>query len=172
VRWTPEIRRKIEQQIDATPAAEIILPDWAYWKGVQMPHVYVERQPYPLIRVMWEIVVGPLPSDEHWVVNPPGVDPRNINPMLGVVVPTRRSQPVCPNGHRYVAGDYQPGVGHRCEACHQDRLLGTPNAIDINRAKTHCPQNHVLVKRKNGRRRCLECPREQTAAWRARKKEA
>jgi hypothetical protein len=166
VRYTPQIEQRILAQIAATPEAEIILPDWAYWEGVDQPWIYVDSMPMPLVRVLYERVIGAL-SPEAGLQPKPGTSRRSVNPHLWVQTPTLRARAVCPNGHVYTDDDWIEGVGHRCQTCRADKLLGTPSAIDVNRAKTTCPQGHALVRRKNGRRRCLECPRAQTAAWRA-----
>lgn len=168
MRYTPRIEQKILAQIEQTPDREIILPAWAYWEGVDQPWIYLDQIPTPLVRVLYERLIGALP--EHVGLQPkPGTSRRSVNPHLWVTVPTRRARAVCPNNHPYTDEDWIEGVGHRCQTCRATELLGTPSPIDINRSKTRCPKGHPLVKRPNGRRRCLECPREQTAAWRKKK---
>jgi hypothetical protein len=166
MRLTSKTRKALIAQIKAAPHRPVILPDWAYWKGTDAAYIYVDQMPIPLMRFLYEQLIAPL-DPARGLVNPPGVAARNVNPHLAVVTPTRKSRAVCPNGHDYTEADYVPGVGQRCQQCRADLLLGTPSPIDINRAKTHCPKNHVLVERPNGRRRCLECPRAATQRWRA-----
>lgn len=174
MRWTPEIEAALLEQIKATPDREVILPDWASWKGTAQPRVFVDGFPEPVIRYMHEKLIGPL-KVEQGVVNGPGVDQRNVNPFIGFVVPSRHAKSHCTKGHRYHPEDWTPGVGHRCEACHQERLTGKPDAVELNRSKTHCPQGHEYTKKnttklKSGRRRCRTCAREQSAAYRLRQK--
>lgn len=173
MRYTAQIEAQILDQIEATPDCAVILPDWAYWKSFDQPWVYVDAVPTPLMRRLYVLVVGDLDPGQG-LVNPPGVDPRNVNPLLAVVTPTRRSRSTCPNGHPYTDEDYIEDVGHRCQACRAARLLGTPSVADVNRAKTSCPKGHPLVKGnlvklKNKRRKCLICHREQQAEYRKRK---
>lgn len=165
MRFTPEIERKIVDQITREPGRPVILPDWAYWKGVDVAYIYVERMPVPLIHYLREILIGDVTEDQG-VANLPDTPARNVNPYLAVVTPTRTARPACPAGHAYTEADYFPGVGHRCQTCRVAKLKGTPSVADANRAKTTCPEGHRLVKRSNGRRRCLECPRRQSAAYR------
>ena len=169
MRYTPEIEQKILAQIAATPDAEVILPDWAYWKGIDQPWIYLDSMPIPLVKVLYADLVGPIPEGAGLQPRP-GTSRRSVNPHLWQLVPTPKSRAECPNGHPYTEDDYIPGVGHRCLTCRAAKLLGTESPIDKNRKKTTCPKGHKLVKRKNGRRRCLECPREQTARWRAKQK--
>lgn len=166
MRYTPEIEQQLIAQIEREPARAVVLPDWAYWKGSDSAYIYVDRLPTPLIRHLHRALLGPL-DHERGLVNPPGVPARNVNPHLAVITPTRQSRAACPNGHEYVAEDYEPGVGQRCHVCREAELLGTESPIDKNRAKTHCPHGHPYVRRKNGRRRCVECPRAATQRWRA-----
>lgn len=169
MRWTPEIEQRILAQIERTPDREVILPDWAYWKGLHQPWVYIDSMPTPLVRVLYERVIGAIP-DGMGLQPKPGTSRRSVNPHLWVLVPTPRSHAACPNGHEYDEGDWIEGVGHRCQACRAARLLGKPTIAEINRKKTTCPKGHALVKRPNGRRRCLECPREDAARRRAARK--
>lgn len=170
MRYSPEIEEAIVAQIKSEPTREIILPDWAYWEGIDTPWVYRNQVPVRLVVVLYERLVGALPEGAG-LARQPGTHPRNVNPLLWTVVPGPRARAECANGHEYSPDDWIEGVGHRCQACRAAKLLGTESPIDINRKKTHCPKGHVLVKRKNGRRRCLECPREQQAAYAARKRE-
>jgi hypothetical protein len=165
MRMTAEMGNALLAQITAEPEREVIMPEWAYPKRGNQPQVYVNSMPTPLIRALHDILIRPLGEDEG-IDNPPGVDPHNVNPHLAVVLRSRQAKAACRNNHAYTDEDWVEGVGYRCQTCRSDRLKGTPSATDINRAKTHCSKNHVLVKRKNGRRRCLECPREQTRRWR------
>lgn len=169
MRWTPEIEKKIVEQIARTPTAEIILPDWAYWEGEDHPWIYVDSMPTMLVKHLYAKLIEPIP-DGAGLQPKPGTSRRSVNPHLWVIVPSRRARAVCPNGHPYTEDDWIDGVGHRCQTCRASKLLGTPDAAEINRRKTTCPKGHPLVKRKNGKRRCLECPRAQTAAWRERQK--
>lgn len=169
MRYNEAIERQIIAQITREPDRPVVLPDWAYWEGVDVAYIYVDRYPVPLIHYLREMLIGDV-DETKGVANPPSIPARNVNPYLGIVTPTPKSRPTCPAGHFYTEADYFPGVGHRCQACREDKLKGTPSVADVNRQKTHCPQNHILVRRKNGRRRCFECPREQTAAYRRRKK--
>lgn len=173
MRWTPKVEKKILQQIERSPDREIILPSWAYWEGVDQPWIYVDSLPTPLVRVLYERLIGALP-DGAGLQPRLGTSRRSVNPHLWVVVPTSRSRAVCPNGHAYTDDDFIAGVGHRCQACRAAKLLGTPSAADVNRGKTHCPQGHEYTTEntrytKQGQRRCKTCAREQTAAWRAKK---
>lgn len=168
MRYTPEIEERLVAQIESAPTKALVLPDWAYWEGGDVPWIYMDGEPTPLPRHLHGVIIRALP-DHVGLRNPPEVHARNVNPYLMVVTPTRKSEVACPKGHRYTADDYRPGRGNRCGQCRAEKLLGTPSPIDINRAKTVCPQGHDLVKRPNGRRRCLECPRAQQAAYRARK---
>lgn len=171
MRYTPEIEAMILAQIARTPDREIILPDWAYWKGDPQPWVYIKRMPTRLMRHLYQLVVGELHPD-HGLVNPPGVDPRNVNPRLAVLTPTRQSRTVCTKGHRYTGDDYIEGVGHQCQTCRAEKQLGKkPNQGDLNRAKTTCPKGHELVKRPNGKRRCRECHADRERARRQKMKE-
>lgn len=170
MRYSTAIEARILAQIEQTPRQQIILPSWAYWKGDPQPWVYIDQIPTRLVRHLYGLVVGELHPD-HGLVNPPGVDPRNVNPRLAVVTPTRRAKVECPNGHRYTGDDYIEGVGQRCQTCRAAKLLGGLSAAAKNRAKTTCPQGHKLVKRPGGKRRCYECARERERERRARMKE-
>lgn len=169
MRYSRKVERAIVAQIEREPSRPVILPDWAYWKGDPQPWVYLDSQPIRLARHLYGLLVGELPPGAG-LRNPPEIDQRNVNPHLMVVTPSRGARITCPNNHRYTEDDYIEGVGHRCQTCRAQRLLGTPDVATINRAKTHCPKNHPLVKRKKGPRRCLECPREATRAWRENQK--
>ena len=81
MRYSSEIEAMILAQIVRTPDKEIILPDWCYWEGDPQPWVYIDRMPTRLMRHLYQLVVGEL-HPNHGLVNPPGVDPRNINPRL------------------------------------------------------------------------------------------
>lgn len=173
MRWTPEIEERIVTQIEATPDLEIILPAWAYWKGHDQPWVYVDGMPQRLVRILYERLIRSLP-DRAGLSPKPGTDPRNINPHLFVVLPSRHSRAECVNGHEYTEDDWIPNVGYRCQTCRAEQLLGTPSAADLNRIKTHCPNGHPLegdnlVQLKNGRRRCKTCHAATQARYRARK---
>ena len=173
MRWTPEIEERILDQIEATPDAEILLPDWAYWKGEDQPWIYVDGMPTNLVRVLYERVIRSLP-DGAGLAPGEGVNPRNINPHLFVVLPSRHARAKCENGHWYTEDDWIEGVGHRCKTCRAEKLLGTPSIADVNRRKTHCPAGHPLagdnlVKLKNGRRRCKRCHAATQARYRASK---
>lgn len=160
MRYSPEIEAMILAQIVRTPDKEIILPDWAYWEGDPQPWVYIDRMPTRLMRHLYQLVVGEL-HPNHGLVNPPGVDPRNINPRLAVLTPARRAKLQCPRGHLYTGDDYIEGVGHRCQTCRAEKQLGKkPTQGDLNRAKTHCPLGHEYTRRGNGKRRCPTCHRE------------
>ncbi len=170
MRYSAAIEAQILAQIVREPNRAIILPEWAYWKGDPQPWVYIDQMPTRLIRHLYGLVVGDLHPD-HGLVNPPGVDPRNVNPRLAEVTPTRTARVVCPNGHRYTGDDYIAGVGQRCQTCRAGKLLGRPNVGEINKAKTTCPQGHKLIRRKDGKRRCRECPAAREKARRERLKE-
>lgn len=177
MRYSAEIEAKIIAQIEAEPDREVILPDWAYWKGVDTPWVYIEGLPKPLVHVLYERVIGVIP-DRAGLTPRPGTDRRNVNPHLWLLMPyakDRIARPVCPNGHEYTDADWKPGVGHRCQACRALKLLGTPNAADLNKAKTHCPAGHPLkgknlINLKNGRRKCRICHADTQARYAARKR--
>lgn len=173
MRYSAEIEDRIVAQIEAEPEREVILPDWAYWKGVDTPWIYVGGIPRPLVNVLYERVIGVLP-DGAGLSPRPGTDRRNVNPHLWLVKPTSGSRAVCPNGHIYTEADWIPNVGHRCQACRAARLLGVPSPADINRRKTHCPEGHPLsgdnlIHLKNGRRRCRTCHAATQARYKARK---
>ena len=178
MRYTAEIEDAILAQIRATPERPVVLPDWAYWNGKNTPYVYVDGKPTPLPRRLYRIAVGPL-NPGHGLANPAGVPARNVNPLVMKRMLTRSAKAECPNGHEYTDEDYAPGKGYRCRTCAAERpqqsrrqpRTGGPNPVEVNRAKTVCPQGHTLVMRPNGRRRCYECPRARQAAYRARQKE-
>lgn len=170
MRYTPQIEKAILDQIEREPQREIVLPDWAYWKGIDQPWIYVDGRPQRLVRVLYETVIGVLPEGAG-LTGRPGTHPRNINPHLFVVVPTLRARAACPNGHPYTEDDWTEGVGHRCQACRVSKLLGGLSASEKNKRKKVCPQGHKLVRRKNGRRRCYECPRIREQERRRRQKE-
>lgn len=169
MRYNEDVEKRILAQIEATPDAEIILPDWAYWKGRDQPIVYIDGRPVRLIRHLYELVIHPLPP-EAGVAMDPGVSPRNINPYLATPTPRRRQRLACPAGHPYTERDRQEDGSHRCQVCIEANLKGTPSVAEVNRAKSVCPQGHTLVKRPNGRRRCLECPRDQQRRYLERKR--
>jgi hypothetical protein len=169
MKWTPKIERAIIQAIEANPDREIVLPDSAYWEGINAPWIYRDGLPEPLPRVLYEQIIGVLPTGAG--LSPrPGTHPRNINPHLFVVTPSRRARAACPNGHLYTEDDWFENVGHRCQTCRVMRLTGRTSPIEINRAKRVCPEGHDLILRPNGRRRCLECPRRQQAEYIQRKR--
>lgn len=170
MRYDVQTEEAIVAQIRRQPNREVILPDHCYWEGMDTPWIYVDQKPVRLVVWLYRRIIGPLPAGAG-LARKPGTSARNINPHLWVVTPGPRARVECPNGHEYGPDDWIPGVGHRCQACRAAKLLGTESPIDINRSKTHCPEGHVLVKRKNGRRRCYECPRAQQAAYAARKRE-
>lgn len=174
MKYNRQIEKAILEQIRKEPGRPIILPDWAYWKGDPQPWVYIDGMPTRLIRHLYDLVVGNIHPD-HGLVNPPEIDPRNVNPHLAKLTPTRKSKLVCPKGHRYTGDDYVDGVGNQCQTCRADKLLGTPSVADKNRAKKKCPAGHRYTKKntirlKSGRRRCRICHAEQNAALRERKK--
>lgn len=167
MRYNEEIEAEIIAQIRRSPDAELFLPDWAYWKGVNQPHIFIGQMRVPLVRVLYEKLVGPLEATQG--LRPKvGTSLRSVNPNLWRPVPGVRAKASCPNGHEYTDEDWINGK-HRCHICYGKKLTGGVNPADVNRAKMTCPQGHKLVRRKNGRRRCRECPRAQTAAWRAKK---
>lgn len=168
MKYTDEIEKTLLTTIQHEPEKELILPEWAY-RGANQPVIYRGGKTIRLVRHLYENLIGPLDPNQG-LAQQPGHNPRNVNPHHWVPTATRHTRLVCPNGHRYTGADMTPD-GHRCRQCHDDKLLGTPGTADVNRAKTHCPKNHLLVKRPNGKRRCLECPREQSRAYRAAQKE-
>lgn len=168
MKWTPEYEQAIVRQIKVEPRRELILPEWAYWKGHDEPWVYIDGMPTRLVVVLYERLIGTLPVGAG-LARKPGTDRRNVNPYLYEVMPAPKMRTVCPNGHVYTEADLIEGVGHKCQTCRAAKLLGTESPVDANRKKTHCPKGHRLVKRPNGRRRCLECPRQQQADYLARK---
>jgi hypothetical protein len=179
MRYTQEIEEAIVAQIQREPEREVILPDWCYWKGIDTPWIYREQIPTRLVVVLHERLIGALPEGAG-LARKPGTDPRNVNPHLWVVVPGPRARAVCDNGHEYGQDDWIEGVGHRCQTCRAERALrregsGQPSPAAVNRAKTHCPQEHEYtpentIRLKSGRRRCKTCHRQQQAASVARKK--
>jgi len=171
VRYSPEIEQALVDAIAANPDREIVLTDDCYWEGIDTPWIYVDQQPVRLVVVLYEQIIGALPRGAG-LARRPGTHPRNINPHLWTVVPNTRARAFCPKaGHEYGPDDWIEGVGHRCQACKAERHLRDSPA-DVNRRKTHCPQGHPLVRRPNGRRRCLECPREQQRRYLERKQSA
>jgi hypothetical protein len=169
MRYSPETEQMIVEQIEREPEREVILPDWAYWEGSDTPWVYIEGMPRRLVVVLYERLIRGLPEGAG-LARKPGTHPRNINPFLYQVMPSPHVRATCANDHVYTTEDYIEGVGYRCQTCRAAKLLGTDSPVDLNRKKTKCPKGHALVLRKNGRRRCLECPRAQQAAYAARKK--
>lgn len=168
MRYTPEIEAALVAQIEAEPDRQIVLDDSNYWAGLNTPWIYRDGLPEPLPRVLYELTIGALPESAG--LSPlPGTHPRNVNPHQWVVTPARRARAHCPNQHLYTEDDWIENVGHRCQTCRAMRLMGTMSPIDINRSKRVCPQGHDLVKRKNGRRRCKQCPRDQQARYIERK---
>ena len=178
MKYSAEIEQTIIDAIEANPDRELLLPDWAYWKGDDTPWIYLDQQPVRLVVHLYESVIASLPEGAG-LARKPGTHPRNVNPHLWTMVPHPKSRAVCPNGHEYGAEDWVEGVGHQCQTCRAERHLrrerkGTPSPTDINRQKTHCPQGHEYTKQntirlKSGRRRCKTCHREQQAAYVARK---
>ncbi len=169
MRYSPEIESALVAQIAAEPTRPVVLPEWAYWAGEPQPWIYRDGMPVPLMRHLYEVILGGL-AETAGLQNPPHVDARNVNPHLAIVKPSKRTRLVCPNGHTYTEDDWIDGVGHQCQTCRAAKLLGTPSITDINRAKTDCPQGHPyteenLVRLKNGRRRCKQCHRENQARY-------
>jgi hypothetical protein len=158
MKYNPEIEAKILAAIEANPDRDLVLPDWAYWAGNPQPYVYVEGRPVRLARVLYEKVIGPLPEGAGLAPGP-GMDRRNVNPHRFVVTETIHQRAVCPNKHPYTDEDRQPDGSMRCHICHGKHRTGGVNPVAVNAAKTTCDQGHALVRRSNGRRRCLECPR-------------
>lgn len=174
MRFNAEIEEKILQQIRTEPEREVILPAWAYASGEVQPVVYVKGKPVRLVRVLYQKLIGPLPATAGLAMLP-GHDRRNVNPHHFQPVATRHTRVTCPNGHEYTEEDMTPR-GNRCRRCREAKNLGTPNPIQLNAAKTHCPMNHPLigdnlVKLKSGKRRCKTCHADQSRARRARQKE-
>jgi hypothetical protein len=174
MRYTPEIEEKIVAQIKAQPEREVILPDWAYWKGFDTPWVYVGGLPTPLPRVLYERVIEALPEGAG--LSPrPGTHRRNVNPYLYLVTPSPRHRGYCAAGHIFTDADWnEKRQRFVCQVCRAERLLHTPSPADTNRAKTHCPRGHPLsgknlVNLKNGKRRCRICHAETQARYAARK---
>lgn len=168
MRYSKAIERKIIEQLIAEPERDTILPSWAYASGNQ-PVIYHGGKPVKLARHLYEKIVGPIPDGAGLKLEP-GHDPRDVNPHHFVVTGSPHVRLTCPNNHRYTDQD-RTEDGYRCHVCREEKNLGTPSVSDVNAAKTHCPKNHVLVLRTNGRRRCMECPREQQARYRVRQKE-
>lgn len=166
MRYTDQIQRALIDQIEREPGRVVILPDWAHWKKDAQPWVYIDNIPTRLIRHLYTIVIGDL-SPDSGLINPPGIDPRNVNPYLAIVTPCPRCKPFCRNGHRYTDEVYVEGVGRRCKVCHNrgERQIS-------NKAKKVCPKGHRLLRRENGRRRCRECDAERWQARRNREKES
>lgn len=159
MRYTAEIEGKIIAAVNAAPDRDLILPDWAYWKGDNQPYVYVDGMPVRLARVLYRKIIGPL-SDDQGLAPGLGMHPRNVNPHRFVVTASPHQRAVCPNGkHEYTEEDRQDDGSMRCHQCYAATLTGGLNPAQINAAKTTCPEGHDLVLRPNGRRRCLECPR-------------
>jgi hypothetical protein len=171
MKYTHEMEEMIVTQIEREPEREVILPDWCYWKGTGAVYIHRDGERVRLVQHLYESLIGALPRGVGLAPRP-GTSPRNVNPHLYVIVPTPGARPQCPNRHPYTEEDWVPGVGHQCQACRAAKRNGKPSPIDINRAKTHCPKGHVLVKRKNNTRRCYECPRRQSQEYRKRVKES
>lgn len=179
MRYTPEIEAMILGAVEENPDREIVLPDWAYWEGVDTPWIYVDQMPTRLVVVLYERVIGALPRGAG-LARQPGTSPRDINPHHWTPTPTGRARAYCPTaGHEYGPDDWIEGVGHRCQACLAAKRLAKeskgPSPADINREKTHCPQNHEYTpenttRLRSGRRRCKTCAREQQARYAAKKK--
>ena len=169
MRYSPAIEDALIAQIKRTPDREIILDDAAYWKGVNQPWVYVNGVPQRLVHILYEAVIASLPEGA-WLASQPGTHPRNINPHFFTPTAAPGVQLTCPNNHVYTPDDWIENVGHRCQACRVAKLIGRDDVATINRKKTVCPEGHQLIKRPNGRRRCLECPRARQKAYRERTK--
>lgn len=175
MRYSAKIEATILKQIMLEPEREIILPDWAYGKAGRQPQVTIQNRRQPLVRHLYEVLISELPT-KAWVANPVGVDPRNVNPHLAIVLPSSRIRVACSNGHPYQPVGFDPKIGYRCPTCREARLVGRPSPTEINAAKTHCPEGHRYtrentVRLKSGRRRCRICARNQTARWRAKQKQ-
>lgn len=171
MKYTPQMEQMILTQIEHEPEREIILPDWCYWTGTDACYIHRDGERIRLVYHLYEVLIGALPMGAG--LSPaPGTQKRNVNPHLYSVVPKPGVRAACPiAGHEYSEQDWIPGVGHRCHACREARKSGNPSPSEINREKTHCPKGHALVKRKNGTRRCLPCPREAERERRKRMKE-
>lgn len=174
MKYSAKIEAKILKQIALEPEREIILPDWAYGARLPQPQVHIDGMREPLIRRLYCVLISDLP-DRVGVINPPHVNPRNVNPHLAVLVPSRRSKFTCERGHQLTLEDYEPNVGYHCHTCAEMEARG-PGPARINAEKTHCPAGHEYTRqntqrRKDGRRRCKICAREQSARWRAKQRE-
>ncbi len=173
MRYSASIEASILDAIAENPTAEVILPEWCYWQGVSQPWIYLDQRPVRLIRHLYSTLIDDLPESSGLAMLP-GVNPKNVNPHLAAVTPTRRSRAACPKGHLYDPGDFDPKSGKQsCQECRAERALGE-SPTELNRQKTHCPRGHPytkgnLVKLASGRRRCLICHREQQAEYRSRK---
>lgn len=183
MKYTAQMQKQLLEQIEREPRRPIELPDWAYWKGGDT--VYIDRlgDRVSLLRHLYEMLNGPL-DRRQGLRNDIGVTPRNVNPNLAVLLPTRKSKILCPGcGWRFRSEDYNPEKGQRCPACaarkREEKAARTaahkPNFAEINRAKTHCPKGHPyteenLINLRSGRRRCRRCHAEMMAERRRREK--
>lgn len=170
MRYNKQTEATIVEQIKAAPDRPVILPDWAYRNGEVT--VTVDGVRTRLHRRMYELLIQPLP-DHVGLRNPPGVDPRNVNPHLCVLLRSRKAHTTCRNGHVYTDEDWVPGVGHRCNTCRKKGQKGTPSPPQINAEKTHCPAGHEYTREntmryRNGKRRCRTCNKAQQVAYRNR----
>lgn len=171
MRYTAQIERALIEQIEREPDRPVILPDWAYWKGGDAAYIDRDGERIPLIRHLYEVIIQPLGRTDG-LANDLGVPPRNVNPRLAIVLPTRWSRVACPKcGTRYRDKDYKPDVGQRCHPCAEARRGKGKNMGQRNKAKTHCPNNHPLikgnlVKLKSKKRRCLICHRDTQRLYR------
>jgi hypothetical protein len=135
---------KIVTQVKDTPDREIILPKRYAWKDREQPYIYVDSRPMPLVRYLWCVIIGPCPIPDGMKLRPKvGTSRANVNPYLWEIVPQVKPKPIGPRRN---------------------------TLADINRAKTTCPKGHELVRRKSGKRLCLECPRESKRQYRERQK--
>lgn len=167
---TPEIEEKITSAIRANPDKPVILPDFAYAKDGRVI-VLVDRLPIDLHRHLHNLLIRPLEHHER-MHQREGVDPRNVNPHLFIVIAGAKSPAThCHKGHEYAGNEAPPNArGYRCLTCYRDYLASLSGEATgvANGQKTHCPAEHEYTPENTrinsqGRRVCLACERPRNA---------
>lgn len=172
MRYNQDIEDAIVAQIEREPGRQLILPEWAHYKGQRTPMVYIKGRRLHLDEHLYSKLIAPLPPELH-LIPAEGVDPRNINPHLCLVALSRRQRTRCPNGHEYPIESLTEPLrsGWRCRTCYRINFppRGTPSAAELNRRKTHCPRGHEYSEEntitQGGRRRCRTCKTRQQAEY-------
>lgn len=175
MRYDADMEASLIEQIRESPTSAVILPDWAYTEGRKQPYVTVYDQRTPLLRRLYSVMIEPVPAGRN-VINPTGVNQRNVNPYLARAMLNNINRSACRSGHEYDDKlDFVPRFGYRCHICRAEYLAAQGEKKTGNKYKTHCPQGHPYsrkntMKLASGRRRCRICHKEQVDRWRANKK--